>query len=207
MATGPGQFPKSSTKRAYPDAQTLGPGIPKGYPHGVTTVLLATDADWIFDEVDAALGGDGTTVHRVRAGVDVVPACRKLEPDLLVLDMQIGSMGGMATCMAVRQEEEAGRLNTVAIMMLLDRTPDMFLAQRSDTDGWLVKPIDAFRLRRCATALLNGGDWFEGVAAEPTADGGGTDDSGETADSGDIPASDVGDPDASGAESATADAS
>lgn len=134
----------------------------------MTTVLLATDADWIFDEVDAALGGDGTTVYRVRAGVDVVPACRKLEPDLLVIDMQIGSMGGMAACMAVRQEEEAGRLGTIAILMLLDRTPDMFLARRADTDGWLVKPIDAFRLRRSATALLDGGDWFEGVAVDPS---------------------------------------
>lgn len=177
----------------------------------MTTVLLATDADWIFDEVDAALGGDGTTVHRVRAGVDVVPACRKLEPDLLVLDMQIGSMGGMATCMAVRHEEEAGRLSTVAIMMLLDRVPDMFLARRSDTDGWLVKPIDAFRLRRCATALLNGGDWFEGVAAEQKPDADNRDDSDHTGveidGSDDISTSAVGDPDASGAESATAGAS
>jgi DNA-binding response OmpR family regulator len=136
----------------------------------VTTVLLATDADWIHDEVDAALGGDETTVYRVRAGVDVLPACRHLEPDLLVIDMQIGSMGGMATCMAVRQEEEAGRISTVAVLMLLDRGPDTFLARRSDTDGWLVKPIDAFRLRRAAAALLAGGDWFEGEVVESVAD-------------------------------------
>jgi DNA-binding response OmpR family regulator len=136
----------------------------------VTTVLLATDADWISDEVDAALGGDETTVYRVRAGVDVLPACRQLEPDLLVIDMQIGSMGGMATCMAVRQEEEAGRIAAVAVLMLLDRQPDTFLARRSDTDGWLVKPIDAFRLRRAAAALLAGGDWFEGEVVESVAD-------------------------------------
>ncbi len=142
----------------------------------MTTVLLATDADWIFDEVDAALGGDGTTVYRVRAGVDVVPACRKLEPDLLVIDMQIGSMGGMAACMAVRQEQESGRLGSIAILMLLDRGPDTFLARRSDTDGWLVKPIDAFRLRRAAAALLGGGDWFEGEASRTSPAGDVTDD-------------------------------
>ena len=32
--------------------------------------------------------------------------------------------------------------------MLLDREADMFLAKRSDADGWIVKPLDSFRLRR-----------------------------------------------------------
>jgi len=142
----------------------------------VTTVLLATDADWIFDEVDAALGDDTTTVYRVRAGVDVVPACRSLEPDLVVIDMQIGNMGGMAACMNIRHEELSDRLRPTAVLMLLDRGPDTFLAQRCDTDGWLVKPLDAFRLRRAADALLAGGDWFDGHDPAP---GAGTDDAAE----------------------------
>lgn len=130
----------------------------------MTTVLLATDADWVFDEVDAALGDDATTVHRVRAGVDVVGACVEVSPDLIVLDLQIGNMGGMAAAMAVRHEQEAGRLDDAAILMLLDRGPDVFLARRSDADGWLVKPLDAFRLRRAAAALLAGGEWLDGVS-------------------------------------------
>ena len=47
--------------------------------------------------------------------------------------------------------------------MLLDRAVDTFLAHRSDADGWLIKPLDAFRLRQAAKALLDGGTWFEGV--------------------------------------------
>lgn len=137
----------------------------------MTTVLLATDADWIFDEVDAALGDDTTTVYRVRAGVDVVPACRSVEPDLVVIDMQIGNMGGMAACMNIRHEELSDRLRPTAVLMLLDRGPDTFLARRCDTDGWLVKPLDAFRLRRAADALLAGGDWFDGHDPEPGAVG------------------------------------
>lgn len=132
----------------------------------MTTVLLATDADWVFDEVDAALGDETTTVHRVRAGVDVVGACLALSPELIVLDLQIGNMGGMAAAMAVRHEQEAGRLEDAAILMLLDRHPDVFLARRSDADGWLIKPLDAFRLRRAAAALLAGGDWTEGTTDE-----------------------------------------
>ena len=37
--------------------------------------------------------------------------------------------------------------------MLLDRAADMFLAHRADADGWLIKPLDAFRLRRAAQTL------------------------------------------------------
>ena len=133
-------------------------------------MLLATDADWVFDEVDAALGDESTTVHRVRAGVDVVGACVELTPDLIVLDLQIGNMGGMAAAMAVRHEQEAGRLDDAAILMLLDRSPDVFLARRSDADGWLIKPLDAFRLRRAAAALLAGSTWTEGVTEEVGSD-------------------------------------
>jgi DNA-binding response OmpR family regulator len=148
---------------AAPDGRRLGPGDSLA---PMTTVLLATDADWILDEVDAALGSDDVVVHRVRVGIDVVTACRELEPELVVLDLQIGNMGGIATCMAVRHAEEAGRLGPTAILMLLDRTPDVFLARRSGADGWLVKPLDAFRLRRAASTVLDGGTWLEGVPVD-----------------------------------------
>jgi DNA-binding response OmpR family regulator len=129
----------------------------------VPIVLLATDADRIHDEVDAALASPDTTVHRVRRGVDVLPAVREVEPDLVVLDLQIGNMGGMATCMAIRLEEGADRLPITAVLMLLDRAADVFLARRADADGWLIKPLDAFRLRRAADTLLDGYSFHEGV--------------------------------------------
>jgi len=125
-------------------------------------VLLATDADRLHDEVDAALVDDETTLHRVRAGRDVADAVVDLRPDLVVLDLQIGNMGGMATCMRLRLDEGAGRLDhRHPVLMLLDRQDDVFLAHRADADGWLVKPLDAFRLRRAARALLDGGTWTE----------------------------------------------
>ena len=117
-------------------------------------VLIATDADAVFAEVDAALADEATTVVRVRAGKDVGPAVADRTPDLVVLDLQIGNMGGIATCLHLRHEAGADRLPEVPVLMLLDRDADVFLAKRSGADGWLVKPLDAFALRSAATAIL-----------------------------------------------------
>ena len=117
-------------------------------------VLLATDADWINDEVAAAFDGEHT-VRRVRRGADVRDAVEAGGIDLVVLDLQIGNMGGMAACMDLRLEYGAGRLPDVAVLMLLDREADVFLARRSGAQGWVVKPLDAFTLRRAATKILD----------------------------------------------------
>lgn len=134
----------------------------------VPDVLLATDADWVADEIVASAGGPGVTIRRVRAGRDVLPAVQAELPDLVVLDLQIGNMGGMATCLALRLEEGVGRLPHIPVLMLLDREPDVFLARRSAADEWLVKPLDPFRLRKVMTRLMEEGP-SEAHVGPPTA--------------------------------------
>lgn len=129
-------------------------------------VLLATDADWVIDEVTAALGGPDTSFTVCRDGRAVTGAVLAQTPDLVVLDLQIGSMGGMAIAMDLRLDESGGRLEHLPILMLLDRRADVHLARRSGADGWLVKPLDALRLQRASGAVLTGGTYTEGV---PTA--------------------------------------
>ena len=130
-------------------------------------VLLAADADWVIDEVVAALGGPDTSFTVCREGRAVAPLVKERTPDLAVLDLQIGSMGGMAVTMALRLDESASALPHVPVLMLLDRTADVHLARRSEAEGWLVKPLDALRLRRAAQAVAGGGCYAEGVPVPP----------------------------------------
>ena len=116
-------------------------------------VLVATDADWIARECEAALGGEHT-VHRVRRGDEVLDAVEDLDPALVLLDLQIGNMGGMAACLAIRQEEDMGRLIRRPVLLLLDREADDFLARRSSADGWMVKPINPMRLAKDVRSAL-----------------------------------------------------
>lgn len=133
----------------------------------MTNVLLATDADWLFDEVAAALAEPGTTVSRITEGRDVSQAVSQLEPDLVLLDLQIGTKGGVASCIDLRHDIAEGRSKATKVMMLLDRDADRWIARQADADGWLIKPLDAFRLRRAAMSCLAGESVYEG---EPVAE-------------------------------------
>ena len=130
-------------------------GGPTGTLHPVSAsiLLLATDADHVHHEVDAVMGGDHQVV-RVHAGAEVLAAIREHDPVLVVLDLQIGNMGGMAACLDLRLEERAERIPPQRVVMLLDRDADEFLAKRAEADAWIVKPIDALLLRRTARDVL-----------------------------------------------------
>jgi DNA-binding response OmpR family regulator len=121
---------------------------------GMTEVLIATDSDAVFAEVEAALVDETTGIVRVRSGQEVAAMVAATPPDLVVLDMQIGNMGGIATCLHLHHEAGAERLPEVPVLMLLDREADVFIARRSGADGWIVKPLQAFSLRRAAMAIL-----------------------------------------------------
>lgn len=118
-------------------------------------VLIATDADWVLNEVRSALEGAGTTFAVCRNGRDVVPAVEAKTPDVAILDLQIGSMGGVAATMALRLDESAGALGHVPVVLLLDRQADVHLARRSGAESWLIKPLDALNLRRAVDRALH----------------------------------------------------
>ena len=120
----------------------------------MTKILVAADADWVRDLVRSAFVGPGQKVVDVTRGQDVRDAVAREEPDLVILDLQIGNMGGIAVAMDLRLEESGGRLPHQKMLLLLDREADRFLAKRADADGDVVKPVDAGILRRVAQPLL-----------------------------------------------------
>jgi DNA-binding NarL/FixJ family response regulator len=132
----------------------------------VAEILVVSDAPWVRREVIAAL--DDGEFREVDSGDAVPPAVRERRPDLVITDLQVGSMGGMAISLELRLEESAGRMPHVPILMLLDRRADVFLARRSAAEGWLVKPLDPLRIRRAVRTLLAGGTFHDDTYQPPT---------------------------------------
>jgi DNA-binding response OmpR family regulator len=131
-------------------------------------VLLATDADWIIADVTAALGGPDVRFIVVRDGRLVSKQVRASTPDLVICDLQIGTMGGMAVTMDLRLDESSGYLPHVPVLMLLDRVADVHLARRSGANGWMFKPVNPLRLKQAQRALLAGHDYHAGEIIAPT---------------------------------------
>jgi DNA-binding response OmpR family regulator len=134
------------------------------------TVVAASDADWVRDHVRAALCGPGFEVIDVERGHDVRKVVGDKHPDLVIVDLQIANMGGMAVSLDLRLEESGGRLPHVPILILLDREADKFLARRSTADAMLVKPIDPGTLRRTVKNLLAAEEQRKAAETVPTPD-------------------------------------
>ena len=120
----------------------------------VSTIVVAADAKWVRDLVKSSCTSPDQEVIEVTRGQDVRDIVGKRNPDLVVLDMQIGNMGGLAVAIDLRLEGSAGRIPDTSILLLLDREADRFLAKRAAADAELVKPLDAGTLRRTMKRLL-----------------------------------------------------
>jgi CheY-like chemotaxis protein len=120
----------------------------------MSTIIVAADAKWVRDLVKSACTGVGQRVLEATRGQDVRDLVGEHHPDLVVLDMQIANMGGLAVAIDLRLEGAAGRIPDVSILLLLDREADRFLAKRVDADAELVKPVDPGTLRRTVDHLL-----------------------------------------------------
>ncbi len=120
----------------------------------IKRILVATDDDTTFAQIDAALSDDQTEVRQIRAGLKLRDAVSSQRPALVVCDLQIGSMGGVAATLDLRAEEGAGRIGSVPILLLMDREADLFLARRSGADAWLQKPLEPTQVLHTVDALL-----------------------------------------------------
>ena len=125
----------------------------------VATVLLASDLESLRHELRTMLEGPEVLIEEVASGPEVIQRVKEGGVDLVVADLQIGSMGAMAVCLELRHLESYDAAEPVAVLMLLDRRPDVFLARRSGAEGFIVKPLDPQRVRAAVRALLRGEEY------------------------------------------------
>lgn len=110
-------------------------------------LLLVADAVWVRNDVAAALPSSDWAIHHADPHV-VVEAAVKHPPTAVVVDMQVGTMGGMAVIRSLREAMSMGILPNAPLILLLDRTADRFIAKRSGADRSLVKPFTAQEMRK-----------------------------------------------------------
>jgi DNA-binding response OmpR family regulator len=86
-----------------------------------------------------------------RNGEDGVKIAWRENPEVIVADEIASRMGAFALARDLRGAEEAF---SGAIVILLDRRQDTWLAKWSGADAWFVKPVDPFALAEKVESLV-----------------------------------------------------
>ncbi|MFH1105034.1 MAG: response regulator [Actinomycetota bacterium] len=117
-------------------------------------ILVVADTAWVVNDVRAALSDGRTTIREIADPRAVVEAVKEQTPAVVVVDLQIGSMGGMAVTRAVRDAFPLGTASAPPVILMLDRDADAFLAGRSGAAAWVRKPFSSGELRAAVERLV-----------------------------------------------------
>jgi DNA-binding response OmpR family regulator len=108
-------------------------------------VLLVADRQSVIDRVHAALASaDVELIDHPDSDTAAETAYDK-DVNIVLVDMQVGSMGAMAVTRDVRAK--AGDGESLPVTILLDREADAFLAGRSGARNWLLKDAPVSELQ------------------------------------------------------------
>jgi DNA-binding response OmpR family regulator len=112
----------------------------------MTTILVISDSEWVLNDVRAVLTDPESELETLDDPRRALARVDELLPDVVIVDLQIQSMGGMAV---IRELTANGNdYPGPRLVMLLDRPVDGFLAKRAGADAYVVKPFEAEELRR-----------------------------------------------------------
>ena len=109
------------------------------------TALVVADGSWVTNEVRAALSIGSWQIEEINDPRTVVDRVEESRVDAVIIDMQVGSAGGMAVVRWIRQATDPAL--RPRMVLLLDRSADVFLAGRAGADASVLKPFDASELR------------------------------------------------------------
>lgn len=123
----------------------------------MTSILLIADADWVRNDISAAIADPGTSLTSVDDPDEGVSLAAERRFDLIAIDMQIRSTGGMATVRMFKDAMFRNEISRVPVVLLLDRSADVFLAKRAGADAHLLKPFTSQQLRAVMSDLLTEG--------------------------------------------------
>ena len=84
-------------------------------------VLLVTDAEWVRNDVEAAIADPSMSLTSVADPAEAAAAAAELTYDLIVVDMQVKSMGGMAIVRRLKDAIAADSIASTPILLMLDR--------------------------------------------------------------------------------------
>jgi DNA-binding response OmpR family regulator len=116
----------------------------------MATILVVEDDAVLRDTLVYNLKGQAFTVEAVQDGLAALEAARRLQPDLILLDLMLPELDGIDVCRILRKEM------TVPIMMLTARDDeiDRVVGLEIGADDYITKPFSMRELMARVKAHL-----------------------------------------------------
>jgi putative two-component system response regulator len=110
-------------------------------------IILVVDDEHIGrDTIESILLNDGYQLEMAESGIQALEMTRKLQPDVILLDVMMPGMTGYEVCQAIRSEYEIAEIPIIMITALDDRE-SMMRGLQAGADDFISKPFDRFELR------------------------------------------------------------
>jgi DNA-binding response OmpR family regulator len=115
-----------------------------------SSILVADDEKHIVQLVKLYLSNEGYRVETAADGQEVLEKARRLQPDLVVLDLMMPRLDGWEVCRRLRKE------SNVPVIMLTARTEDVdkIVGLELGADDYVTKPFNPRELVARVKAVL-----------------------------------------------------
>jgi two-component system, OmpR family, KDP operon response regulator KdpE len=109
---------------------------------GSGRILVVDDEPQIRRVMKTALTAHGYEAYEARTGEEALASLRASNPDLILLDMNMPGMGGMAACRSIRAVSET----PIIVLSVRDREQDKIAALDAGADEYMTKPFSVNEL-------------------------------------------------------------
>jgi DNA-binding response OmpR family regulator len=114
------------------------------------TVLVAEDEPAIADAIVQRLRSEGFDARSVGDGLQAVELCRRLRPDLVVLDLMLPGLDGLEVCRRIQTERRV----PVVMLTARDDETDLVVGLSVGADDYVTKPFSPRELVARIRAVL-----------------------------------------------------
>ena len=113
-------------------------------------ILIVDDEELLVKGIRFNLQNEGYETITGRDGLEAVALAKEENPDLIILDVMMPNMDGLAACACIRE------FSSVPIILLTAKTEDMdkLLGFDNGADDYITKPFNILELKARVRALI-----------------------------------------------------